>query len=124
MAWRTASKRTIILTPTITFSGPKKPRPQKGPIEAKMRYSKYHALGNDYIVIRATQLRSELVPDVIRLICHRNYGVGSDGILLGPLNSKTCDFGLRIFNFEFQNINSIRYAPCALRNSESCMNTL
>jgi len=63
-----------------------------------MRYSKYHALGNDYIVIRPTELRSELEPDVIRLICHRNYGIGSDGILLGPHDSKSCDFGLRIFN--------------------------
>jgi len=36
--------------------------------------------------------------DVIRLICHRNYGVGSDGILFGPLGSQICDFGLRVFN--------------------------
>ena len=63
-----------------------------------MRYAKHHALGNDYIVIRPTELQSELDPDVIRLICHRNYGVGSDGILLGPLESKSCDFALRIFN--------------------------
>jgi diaminopimelate epimerase len=34
----------------------------------------------------------------IRVICHRNYGVGSDGILWGPLPSKKADFGLRIFN--------------------------
>ena len=63
-----------------------------------MRYSKYHALGNDYIVIRPAELEYELSKDVIRLICHRNYGIGSDGILLGPLDSKSCAFGLRIFN--------------------------
>lgn len=63
-----------------------------------MKYSKYHALGNDYIVIRPADLQSEFGPDVIRLICHRNYGIGSDGILLGPLDSKSCNFGLRIFN--------------------------
>ena len=34
----------------------------------------------------------------IRLICHRNFGVGSDGILWGPLPSKQAQFGLRIFN--------------------------
>jgi len=56
-----------------------------------MRCAKYHALGNDYIVIRPAELPSELVPDVIRLVCHRNYGVGSDGIL-GPLDSQACDF--------------------------------
>ena len=63
-----------------------------------MKYAKYHALGNDYIVIRPVELHDELTQDAIRLICHRNYGVGSDGILLGPLESQSCDFGLRIFN--------------------------
>jgi diaminopimelate epimerase len=63
-----------------------------------MRYSKYHAIGNDYIVISPTELDGDLNVDTIRLICHRNYGVGSDGILLGPLDSDSCDFGLKIFN--------------------------
>ena len=34
----------------------------------------------------------------IERICHRHYGIGSDGILLGPLDSSTCDFKVRIFN--------------------------
>ena len=63
-----------------------------------MKYVKYHALGNDYVVIRPTDIDGTLDPRYVQLICHRNYGVGSDGILLGPLNSKTCDFRLRIFN--------------------------
>ena len=63
-----------------------------------MKYSKYHALGNDYLVIHPADLKEELSPKIIRLICHRNYGVGSDGFLLGPLESKKCDFRLRIFN--------------------------
>jgi len=63
-----------------------------------MKYSKYHAIGNDYIVIRPTAIQGELNPDVIRMICHRNYGVGSDGVLLGPLDSKQCDLRLRILN--------------------------
>lgn len=63
-----------------------------------MKYSKYHALGNDYLVIHPADMEGELEQRRIRLICHRNYGVGSDGILLGPLDSKSCDFGLRIFN--------------------------
>jgi diaminopimelate epimerase len=64
----------------------------------KMRYVKYHALGNDYVVIPATESTRELNTKNINLICHRNYGVGSDGILLGPLQSKKCDFRLRILN--------------------------
>jgi len=63
-----------------------------------MKYSKYHAIGNDYIVILPPDIQRELEPEIVRLICHRNYGVGSDGILVGPLESRTCDFKLRILN--------------------------
>jgi diaminopimelate epimerase len=63
-----------------------------------MNFSKYHALGNDYIVIHPSEFAGVPDPGVIRTICHRNYGVGSDGILLGPLPSESCDFGLKIFN--------------------------
>ena len=59
-----------------------------------MRFVKYHALGNDYLVIS----QAELAETQIQRICHRNYGPGADGILLGPLGSRTCDFKLRIFN--------------------------
>jgi diaminopimelate epimerase len=63
-----------------------------------MHYVKYHALGNDYLVMAPEQISGQWSPEKIRLICHRNYGIGSDGILLGPLPSRTCTFGLRIFN--------------------------
>jgi diaminopimelate epimerase len=63
-----------------------------------MKYVKYHALGNDYIVIRPTDLDGNPDMRYVQLICHRSYGVGSDGILLGPIESVTCDFRLRIFN--------------------------
>lgn len=63
-----------------------------------MKYCKYHALGNDYIVLDPVDVDRDLNPDQIRLICHRNYGVGSDGILFGPSHSEKCDFKLRIFN--------------------------
>jgi diaminopimelate epimerase len=61
-------------------------------------YSKYHALGNDYIVIDPKNLSEPLTTAQVKTICHRNFGVGSDGILLGPLPSKTAKFALRIFN--------------------------
>lgn len=63
-----------------------------------MKFVKYHALGNDYLVIPAAELGVELNREQIQRICHRNYGPGSDGVLLGPLQSETSDFGLRIFN--------------------------
>jgi len=61
-------------------------------------FAKYHALGNDYIVIDPKNLPSQLSVEQIKTICHRNFGVGSDGILLGPLPTKKAEFGLRIFN--------------------------
>jgi len=65
-----------------------------------MRFFKYHALGNDYIVLDPADYPGWTAPSPaqIRVICHRNYGVGSDGILWGPLASSKADFGLRIFN--------------------------
>ncbi len=63
-----------------------------------MRFAKYHGLGNDYIVLDPAETGGGLTEDQIRLICHRHYGVGSDGILLGPLPSEGHDFGVRIFN--------------------------
>lgn len=63
-----------------------------------MQYSKYHALGNDYLVIDPQDLAFELTPEKIERICHRNFGLGSDGILFGPLQSNDARFGLRIFN--------------------------
>ena len=51
-------------------------------------YYKYHGLGNDYIVIDPNQLGFglELSQQNVRAICDRNYGVGSDGILFGPIS--------------------------------------
>jgi diaminopimelate epimerase len=66
-----------------------------------MRFHKYHALGNDYIVLDPRDFPAwQPAPSVeqIRVVCHRNFGVGSDGILWGPLPSKQSEFGLRIFN--------------------------
>jgi len=62
-----------------------------------VKFYKYHGLGNDYIVIDPSETDLILTQEAIRLICHRNFGVGSDGILYGPeiIDNK---FGLRIFN--------------------------
>lgn len=65
-----------------------------------MRFHKYHALGNDYLVMDPADHPSWTAPtgDQIRAICHRNFGAGSDGILWGPVRSERAPFGLRIFN--------------------------
>lgn len=64
----------------------------------RMEFAKYHALGNDYLVKDLSLSTGELTELSIRTICHRNYGLGSDGILEGPLFSDVAGFKLRIFN--------------------------
>jgi diaminopimelate epimerase len=67
-----------------------------------VRFHKYHALGNDYLVLNPVDFpawRPAPTAEQIRVVCHRNFGIGSDGILWGPLPAQESgNFGLRIFN--------------------------
>lgn len=63
-----------------------------------MNFHKYHALGNDYIILDPADVPAVPAAKQIRTICHRNFGIGSDGILYGPLKTDRADFALRIFN--------------------------
>jgi len=63
----------------------------------EVHFRKYHGLGNDYIVIDPNIYDVDLTPDAIRLICHRNFGIGADGILYGPLKGGE-NLRIKIFN--------------------------
>jgi diaminopimelate epimerase len=63
-----------------------------------VKFYKYHALGNDYIVLDPNEFGSEPSEEQIRRVCHRNFGVGSDGVLYGPTSSREADFAVRIYN--------------------------
>jgi diaminopimelate epimerase len=63
-----------------------------------MKFEKYHALGNDYLVYDPPSGDHEFSSEEIIRICHRNFGLGSDGILVGPLQTDKAEFGLRILN--------------------------
>jgi diaminopimelate epimerase len=65
-----------------------------------LEFSKYHALGNDYLVIDPGRTAFDPTPPAIRALCDRHRGIGSDGVLLGPLPVPGAPeaFGLRIFN--------------------------
>lgn len=62
-----------------------------------MKFYKYQALGNDYLILPEAKL-DWLSPRVVQLICDRHYGIGSDGILHAAPPSSVAQFGLRIFN--------------------------
>ena len=64
------------------------------------RFTKFHGLGNDYLVIEADELRAvDDLGEFARRICNRHYGAGGDGIaIIGKSESDEADFQCRIFN--------------------------
>ncbi|WP_406154240.1 diaminopimelate epimerase [Streptomyces sp. NBC_01023] len=53
-------------------------------------FVKYHALGNDYLVIdpqRIDLLGLPSTAQAARLLCDRHFGIGADGVLLGPVGA-------------------------------------
>lgn len=54
----------------------------------KLVLEKYHGLGNDYLVFDPNKNELKLTQKNVRLICDRHFGVGSDGILEGPILEK------------------------------------
>lgn len=62
-----------------------------------MEFTKYHSLGNDYLVYDCNRNKRTLTADAIRAVCHRQYGFGADGILLGPFFTRE-GIRLQIFN--------------------------
>jgi diaminopimelate epimerase len=65
-----------------------------------IRFTKFHGLGNDYLVIEAEQLSGVYdLGEFARRICNRHYGAGGDGIaIIGKLPGDEADFNCRIFN--------------------------
>ena len=60
-----------------------------------MRFYKYHGLGNDYLVLESAEA---LTPELVRTICDRHRGVGSDGILAPFDAGNAADYGVTIWN--------------------------
>ncbi len=64
-----------------------------------MRFEKWQALGNDYIVLEAEELPFELTPARVSAICAAHFGCHSDGILLLASSAEPRFVAtLRIFN--------------------------
>jgi diaminopimelate epimerase len=65
----------------------------------KIRFTKMHGLGNDFVVLDA--VRQDFVPDAAqaRFLADRHFGVGCDQILVvEPATRPDVDFRYRIFN--------------------------
>jgi diaminopimelate epimerase len=64
-----------------------------------MRFEKWQALGNDYVVLEREALPFELTPARVRRLCESHFGVFADGVLLLSAPADGADVAdLRIFN--------------------------
>ena len=64
-----------------------------------MRFEKWQALGNDYVILESSELPWGITAERVRRICDPHFGVGSDGVLLlslPPGDKHVAE--LRIFN--------------------------
>lgn len=70
-----------------------------GSLRGRMKFEKWQALGNDYVIIEEDNLPWELNQQRIQRICDPHFGVGSDGVLLiSRSDDPAYVAGLRIFN--------------------------
>jgi diaminopimelate epimerase len=64
-----------------------------------VRFEKWQALGNDYLIVEAAALPWELSEERVQRVCRPHYGVGADGVLLlSPVEEPEHVAKLRIFN--------------------------
>lgn len=63
----------------------------------KIIFEKYQGLGNDYLILDPNKTDLKPTEETVRLICDRNFGIGSDGLLVGPILGEEKP-EVRIFN--------------------------
>ena len=65
----------------------------------KLKFSKMHGLGNDFVVLDGVRQTVSLTPEQLRYLADRHFGVGCDQILLVEKSGQPgVDFRYRIFN--------------------------
>ena len=65
----------------------------------RLKFTKMHGLGNDFVVLDATRAPLGLERDQLRFLADRHVGIGCDQILqVEPPRSPDTDFYYRIFN--------------------------
>jgi diaminopimelate epimerase len=67
----------------------------------RFAFHKYHGTGNDFILIDNRTMLITLTKEQIAFLCHRNFGIGADGLmLLEPV--EVADFKMVYFNSDGQ----------------------
>ena len=64
-----------------------------------MKFLKMHGIGNDFIVIEniPETYDTDALGKISRTLCHRNFGIGSDGLIV-IMKSPKADFRMRMMN--------------------------
>ena len=63
----------------------------------KLRFSKYHGAGNDFVMLDAINFPVSLSDEEVMRICDRRTGVGADGLIM-VLPSEKYDFKMKYYN--------------------------
>lgn len=101
----------------------------------KLKFSKMHGLGNDFVVLDGVRQSVALTPDQLRYLGDRHFGVGCDQILLvEKTDNPAVDFRYRIFNADGGEVEQCgNGARCFVRfvhdqgltqHSEICVETM
>lgn len=64
----------------------------------KLKFTKMHGLGNDFVVIDGINQPVSLTPENIRWLADRHFGIGCDQVLIVEKAAGNADFCYRIFN--------------------------
>lgn len=62
-----------------------------------MRFWKYHGIGNDFILFDGSEGNLKIDAEMCRRLCHRNFGIGADGVLY-LMPGEGTDVTMRIIN--------------------------
>src|SRR5258706_3836287 len=83
----------------------------------KIRFTKMHGQGNDFVVIDAVRQAVELTPERARAIADRHFGVGCDQILVvEEARTADTDFRYRIYNADGGEVEQCgNGSPCFVR---------
>lgn len=63
----------------------------------KMKFTKMHGIGNDYVYMDCTKERLENPGEIARLVSDRHKGIGSDGLILIQASDEA-DFEMAMYN--------------------------
>ncbi|KAJ4786767.1 Diaminopimelate epimerase [Rhynchospora pubera] len=86
---------TSVQSPMASFLD-RKAQAQPHPL---LNFVKYHGLGNDFIMVDNRDSPLPLItPDQAVKLCHRNFGIGADGVIFVMPGTNGTDYTMRIFN--------------------------